>query len=75
MAQKQYTFIRVDKESVKQLNERVKRINDVDLKKIGVKNKRVHQIDLTRFLFKNRIYISDNELKQLAKRKFGGKIC
>jgi len=30
---------------------------------------------MTKFLFKNRIYISDKELKMLAKRKFGGNVC
>ena len=72
---KKYTWIRVDKEAKKELDERLKRINSVDLKNIGVIGKKVHQIDLTKFLFKNRIFISDIELKRLAKRRFGGRIC
>jgi L-rhamnose mutarotase len=72
---KKYTWIRVDKEAKKELDERLKKLNNIDLKKMGIKNKSIHQIDLTKFLFKNKIYISDLELKNMAKRKFGGKIC
>jgi len=75
MAIKKYAFIRVDRDALKSLNERLDRINNQDLKKIGVQNKKIHQIDMTKFLFKNRIYISDKELKMLAKKSFGGKIC
>jgi len=72
---KKYSWIRVDEEAKKMLNERLKKINTVDLKNIGVQNKKIHQIDLTKFLFNNRIYISDKELKRMAKKRFGGKIC
>jgi len=72
---RKYAWIRIDKDAKKDLDERLKRINSIDLKKIGVKNKEIKQIDLTRFLFKNKIYISDRELKTMAKKKFGGKFC
>jgi len=72
---KKYTWIRIESEAKKELDERLKKINDVDLKKIGVNNKTIKQIDLTKFLFKNRIYITDRELMQMAKKKFGGRIC
>jgi len=72
---KKYTFIRVYRESVDALKKRLQKINQEDLRKIGVSRGQVSQIDFTKFLFKNPIFISDNELKQLAKKKFGGKIC
>lgn len=72
---KKYTWIRIDKEAKKFLDERLKKINKVDLVKIGIKNKEIKQIDLTKFLFKNKIFISDKELQQMAKKKFGGRIC
>ena len=72
---KKYTFIRVYRESVDALKKRLQKINQEDLRKIGVNRGQVSQIDFTKFLFKNPIFISDNELKQLAKKKFGGKIC
>ena len=72
---KKYTFIRVDRDSVDALKRRLQKINQEDLRKIGVNRGQVSQIDFTKFLFKNPIFISDSELKQLAKKKFGGKIC
>jgi hypothetical protein len=72
---KKYTWIRVEKEAKKDLDDRLEIINNVDLKNIGITNKKIHQIDLTKFLFKNRIFISDRELKIMAKKKFGGRIC
>jgi len=72
---KKYTFIRVYRESVDALKKRLQKINQEDLRKIGVSRGQVSQIDFTKFLFKNPIFISDSELKQLAKKKFGGKIC
>lgn len=75
MTTKKYTWIRVAEESKKELDARLKNINEKDLPKIGVRNKQVKQIDLTNFLFKNRIFISDSELMKMAKKKFGGKKC
>jgi len=72
---KKYAWIRVDKEAKKELDERLKNINLNDLRKIGVTNKKINQIDLTNFLFKNRIYISDSELKRMAKKKRGLRRC
>ena len=72
---KRYCWIRVDANAKKSLDERLRSINNKDLKKIGVTNKKIGQIDLTSFLFKNKIFISDKELKEMAKRKFKGKIC
>lgn len=72
---KKYTWIRINQDAKKDLDNRLKRINEEDLPKIGVKNKEIKQIDLTKFLFKNRIFISDVELKLMAKRKWGGRIC
>jgi hypothetical protein len=70
---KKYTWIRIDSEAKKELDDRLKKINNIDLKNIGIQNKQIRQIDLTKFLFKNRIFISDKELKQMAKKKFGAK--
>jgi len=72
---KKYTWIRVDKEAKKDLDDRLRKINMVDLKNLGVKDKTIRQIDLTKFLFKNKIYISDGELRKMVKKKYGGKFC
>ncbi len=72
---KKYTWIRIEQDAKKDLDARLKKINNTDLKNIGIKNKKIYQIDLTKFLFKNKIYISDKELMKMAKLKFGGKIC
>jgi hypothetical protein len=72
---KKYAWIRIDRDAKKDLDERLKRINNVDLKNLGLKNKHVPQIELTKFLFKNKVYISDMELKKMVKRRFGGSIC
>ena len=72
---KKYTWIRVEKEAKNALDERLKRINNIDLKNMGLKDKKINQIDLTKFLFKQRIFISDKELKNLAKKKFGERLC
>jgi hypothetical protein len=74
MARK-YTWIRIELDAKKNLDERLKRINETDLRRIGVQNKKISQIDLTKFLFKERIFISDKELKHLAKKRFGGRLC
>ncbi len=72
---KKYAWIRIDAEAKRDLNERLDRINNVELKKIGVIKSKINQIDLTKFLFKNRTFISDAELKRMAKKKFSGKLC
>jgi len=72
---KKYCWIRIDKNAKISLDERLNKINNIDLKKIGVKNKKIGQIDLTSFLFKNKIFISDKELAEMAKKKFRGRIC
>jgi hypothetical protein len=72
---KKYAWIRIDRDAKKDVDERLKRINNVDLKNLGLKNKHVPQIELTKFLFKNKVYISDMELKKMVKRRFGGSIC
>ena len=64
----------MDKEAKDSLTARLKKINQEDLKKIGMKNQSVPQIELTRFLFKTPIFISDKELRKMAK-KMGGRIC
>jgi len=69
MTNRKYTWIRVDKMSKELLDQRLKNINESDLKKMGLFNKKVSQIDLTSFLFKNRVFISDGELKKLARSK------
>lgn len=71
---KRYVFIRVDKDAKRSLDERIKNINQIDLKKfkdLG-KKQRVKQIDLTNFLLKNKIFISDLELKKMAR---GERLC
>lgn len=75
MAKKKYTYIRIYKESAEALKKRLEKMNTQDLRKIGVRNGNIPQIEFTSFLFKNPIFISDYELKQMAKRKFRGKIC
>ena len=70
-----YKYLRVYKESAEALQKRLEKINQEDLRKIGVTRGRIPQIEFTKFLFKNPIFISDNELKSMAKRKFGGRIC
>ena len=72
---KKYAWIRIHAEAKRDLNERLDRINNVELKKIGVIKSKINQIDLTKFLFKNRTFISDAELKRMAKKKFSGKLC
>lgn len=74
MVQK-YKYLRVYKESAEALHQRLLKINTEDLKKIGATKRRIPQIEFTKFLFKNPIFISDSELRAMAKRKFGGKIC
>lgn len=69
-----YTWIRVDREAKSALDNRVKTINQYDLKNLGINNRKIFQIDLTNFLFKQKIFISDTELKQLAKKKFGKRL-
>jgi hypothetical protein len=74
---KRYEHVRTYKESVEALRKRIKKMNN-DLKKMGIQNKKIRQIDVTNFLFKNPIFISDRELKELAKagRRFkGGRRC
>jgi hypothetical protein len=71
---KKYTFIRVDKDAKDALNSRIKKLNKEDLKKLGLKNQKVPQIEFTKFLFKTPIFISDKELRNMAK-KMGGRIC
>ena len=71
---KQYTFMRIDKDAMANLKARVEKINKVDLKKMGIK-KGINQIDLARFLFKNPIYISDNELRNMTQKKRRGRLC
>lgn len=60
--------MRIDEESLQELRKRVSKINNVDLKKMGI-NSSISQIDLARFLFKNPIYITDNELRNMARIK------
>ena len=75
MTTKKYTYIRIYKESAEALKQRLEKMNTQDLRKIGVRNGKIPQIEFTKFLFKNPIFISDGELKNMAKRKFGGRIC
>ena len=75
MTKKKYTWLRVGEDAKKQLDERLKHINTVDLPKIGIKHKEIKQIDLTRYLFKNKVYISDRDLLRLAKKRNKGKKC
>ena len=70
-----YCHIRIYKESAEALKKRLERINKEDLRKIGVKKGKIPQIEFTNFLFKNPIFISDAELKNLVKKKWGGRIC
>lgn len=71
---KKYSYIRIWEESKKQLDERLKKINQQDLKKMGIKKAKVPQIALTNFLFKERIFISNQELKKMAKKSHS-KLC
>jgi len=71
---KKYKWIRIYEESAEALDKRLKQINQQDLKKLGIKKARVPKIEFTKFLFKNPIFISNQELKQLAKKR-GSKLC
>jgi hypothetical protein len=71
---KDYTFMRIDRETHQKLKDRVNKINSVDLKKMGIKTG-IKQIDLARFLFRNPIYISDNELRNMAGAKKRRRLC
>lgn len=71
---KSYTYIRVYRESADALKKRVETINQTDLKKMGIKRARIPQIEFTKFLFHNPIFISDNELKNMAKMR-RGRLC
>jgi len=72
---KKYKLIRVYEDSANELNKRLDKINTNELKKIGIKNKKIKQIDFTHFIFKNKIFISDSELKEMAKRRWKVKLC
>ena len=72
---KRYQWIRIESDAKKELDERLKKINTIDLRNLGLQNKKIHQIDLTKFLFQNKIYISDNELVKMARKSSRGKIC
>jgi hypothetical protein len=69
-----YTLMRIDREAMDKLKQRVQKINQVDLKKMGIK-KQIKQIDLARFLFRNPIYISDNELRNMTNTRRKGRLC
>jgi uncharacterized protein YehS (DUF1456 family) len=71
---KDYTLMRIDREAMENLKQRVQKINKVDLKKMGIK-KQIKQIDLARFLFRNPIYISDNELRAMTNSRRRGRLC
>lgn len=62
-----YTFLRVPLEVREKLNQRVRNMN-YDLKKMGAK-KKLGQIDLLRFLSNKLLYINDNELYKMARRR------
>jgi len=74
MANKKYSMMRVRKEDVEELKRRIERINKEDLRNIGLKKHKVNMIDITGFLFRTPIFISNNELKTLVRRK-GGRLC
>ena len=71
---KDYTLMRIDRDAMDKLKQRVLKINNVDLKKMGIK-KQIKQIDLARFLFRNPIYISDNELRAMTNSRRRGRLC
>jgi uncharacterized protein YehS (DUF1456 family) len=66
--------MRIDRDAMNKLKQRVQKINQVDLKKMGIK-KQIKQIDLARFLFGNQIYISDNELRGMVNKRRSGRLC
>jgi hypothetical protein len=72
---KEYTWLRVNKESAKILKERLEKINKEDLNRIGVRNKKIPQIEFTNFLFRTPIYIGNNELKKMVKNKIKTRKC
>jgi len=69
MVKRKYSWIRIESEAKKNLDERLKKINKIDLPKIGFKHGEIKQIDLTKYLFKNKIFISDKDLIGLATKK------
>ena len=72
MATKKYTFMRVDREAYEALKKRIDEINRIDLKKVKTK---LTQMDMTRYLFKNRVWISNNELINMMKNRNRGRQC
>ena len=66
---KRYKWIRVYEESAQALDKRLKQINEGDLKAMGIKKAKIPKIEFTKFLFKNPIFISNMELKQMAKKR------
>ena len=72
---KKYIWVRMWKETKETWDNRLKKINENDLPQIGIKEKKIPMTTFMDFQAKTRFYISDSELKKMAKRKFGGKIC
>ena len=72
---KQYAFIRVYKETKDAWKNRLKNINERDLPNIGVKKGTIPMTAFMDFQAKTKFFISDQELKQMAKKRFKGKIC
>ena len=62
-----YKFLRVREETAKNFNLKAIKMNDM-IKKMGRK-KKVHQIDIIDMLSKRPIYLEDNELMMLSKRR------
>jgi len=69
---KKYTFMRVDKDAYENLKRRVTEINEKDLRNTG---KKLTKIDMTRYLFKNKVWIPDNVIWNLAQKKKKGRLC
>lgn len=71
---KKYSMMRIRKEDVDALKRRLEKINQEDLRRAGMNKHQVRMIDLTGFLCRTPIFISNNELKAIAKKR-GGKLC
>lgn len=64
---KQYKFMRVDPITLKNFNQKAKKIN-MQLKKMGVPSK-VSTIDVTKIASKKILFLDNKELIKLSKRK------
>lgn len=70
---KGWTMIKITREAKEELDKRWTKVNS-DLRRLGSRRV-ITKIDLANFLLSTRIFISDRELKEMARRRMGRKRC